>query len=140
MTLFKQVQSEANGKLRVAISRLQSSYHADLGNNLGSWKIPVFEWGWLFDDPATLTKCKVKSIHNGKIKAIFKSDEGAVIPNHSHPSKEMLVVKSGVLLLVVDGVKKRLSRGDRITIEPGVEHSGRSLTSAEVEGIYEFAS
>jgi quercetin dioxygenase-like cupin family protein len=61
---------------------------------------------------------------------------GAAFPEHRHPHEQTVVVLSGELELVVDGVPARLVPGTAFVIPPEVPHSGRALVDTRVLDVF----
>lgn len=65
--------------------------------------------------------------------------KAAIADYHCHPYQEMVVsVQSGTLTCTIDGVDKKISAGESVTIPAGVFHFQRNDTDHGVEAIEEY--
>jgi quercetin dioxygenase-like cupin family protein len=72
-------------------------------------------------------------IHSGRMTfALWRIEEGARLPLHSHPHEQVVHVRSGELELVVDGVRHLLVDGTVFVIAANVPHEGRAITEVIV--------
>ena len=63
-------------------------------------------------------------------------DEGASVPDHSHPHEQIVNMLKGTFELVVDGTSYVLSEGDVLVIPGDVAHSGRSHTDCRILDVF----
>jgi quercetin dioxygenase-like cupin family protein len=62
---------------------------------------------------------------------MFRASGEAAMRSHKHESPEVLIVKSGELVIRVGGVPHTLKAGDTITTQPGEEHSAHYVKPGE---------
>lgn len=62
---------------------------------------------------------------------MFKAHGPTAMGSHRHSSPEVLIVKSGELVVRIAGVPHTLTAGDTITTQAGEEHSAHYLTEGE---------
>jgi mannose-6-phosphate isomerase-like protein (cupin superfamily) len=62
---------------------------------------------------------------------MFKAHGETAMGSHKHESPEILIVKSGELVVRVAGVPHTLKAGDTITTEAGQEHSAHYIEPGE---------
>jgi quercetin dioxygenase-like cupin family protein len=62
---------------------------------------------------------------------MFRASGEAAMRSHKHASPEILVVKSGELVIRIGGVPHTLKAGDTITTQPGQEHSAHYVKPGE---------
>jgi len=55
----------------------------------------------------------------------FEFEQGAVIPEHSHPHEQISYVLEGELEFTLKGVSRVLAKGQGVVILSGEEHSAR---------------
>ena len=76
--------------------------------------------------------CEWKSAPSDVGKAVmFKAHGQTAMGSHRHESPEILIVKSGELVVRIAGVPHTLKAGDTITTEAGQEHSAHYVQPGE---------
>ena len=75
------------------------------------------------DIPINGLKAYLSQADNHQI-LFMKFDEDAEVPEHSHKSQWGIVLK-GKIDLVVEGVKRTYTKGDRMFIPKGAKHSAK---------------
>jgi quercetin dioxygenase-like cupin family protein len=72
-------------------------------------------------------------IHSERMTfALWRIEEGAKLPLHSHPHEQVVHVRSGELELVVDGTRHLLVEGTVLVIPASAPHEGRAITEVMV--------
>jgi len=67
--------------------------------------------------------------HSAKMTlACWTTDEGAVLPSHSHPHGQIIHVVEGKLEMTLEGETRLLDPGVIALVPAGRVHSGRALT------------
>ena len=66
-------------------------------------------------------------IRSGMTFAWWRIDEGAEVPEHSHPHEQVVNVLEGELSLTIAGEEHVLHAGDVVAIPGGVRHAARAL-------------
>lgn len=69
--------------------------------------------------------------------AYWDIDQGAAIPEHSHPHEQVVNPLEGELELVVAGEPHVLRPGSVYVIPGGVPHSARAITSCRVLDVFQ---
>lgn len=64
--------------------------------------------------------------------AFWKVEEGAVMPEHSHPHEQVASVVEGLFELTLAGESRVLDPGTAAIIPPNTPHSGRALTDCRL--------
>ena len=76
-------------------------------------------------------------LHTSEITVAFWDVvQNSPLPEHHHPEKQILIVKSGNFRLTCNGEDHVLSKGDMFKIPPDVPHSGMALTDCTLEDIF----
>lgn len=68
--------------------------------------------------------------------ALWRIEEGAVAPDHSHPHEQSVMVLEGELDLTIDGKTMRLTHGTVFVIAGDVSHSAAAITPCTVLDIF----
>jgi quercetin dioxygenase-like cupin family protein len=68
--------------------------------------------------------------------ALWRIEEGAAAPEHSHPHEQSVMVLEGELDLIVDGETVRLTHGMVFVIAGDVPHSAKATTPCAVLDIF----
>lgn len=63
-------------------------------------------------------------------------DEGAILPEHSHPHEQWTTILTGTLELTVSGTVQLLQPGQVLYIPPHSLHSGRAITACQVIDVF----
>ena len=63
-------------------------------------------------------------------------EEGAQLPEHSHPHEQIVNMLEGTYELVVDGTPHVLNAGDVLVIPGGAAHSGRSYAACKILDVF----
>jgi quercetin dioxygenase-like cupin family protein len=63
-------------------------------------------------------------------------DEGAMLPQHTHPNEQIVNVIDGELELIVAGEMHLLTLGRVMVLPPMVPHSGRATTKCYVIDVF----
>ena len=64
--------------------------------------------------------------------AYWDVDEGAVMPEHSHPHEQVASVIEGRFELTLDGESQVLDSGTAAVIPPNVPHGGKAITQCKL--------
>ena len=76
-------------------------------------------------------------IHSANMTfALWEIDEGAVLPEHSHPQEQVTQMIFGAFELTVDGITHPLSEGQVLVIPSHAIHSGRAITVCKILDIF----
>jgi quercetin dioxygenase-like cupin family protein len=67
---------------------------------------------------------------------LWNIDEGAILPEHSHPHEQVVHVYEGALQVTVDGRTNILRAGEVGIIPPHAVHSGRALADCRVMDVF----
>ncbi len=68
--------------------------------------------------------------------ALWKIEEGAILPAHSHPHEQISHVVEGKLEMTLDGETRLLDPGTVAVIPAGAVHSGRALTRVRALDVF----
>jgi quercetin dioxygenase-like cupin family protein len=63
-------------------------------------------------------------------------DEGARLPEHSHPHEQVVNMLEGTYELTVDGEPLELNAGDVLVIPGGATHSGAAKTPCRILDVF----
>lgn len=66
-------------------------------------------------------------------------DDGAILPQHSHPHEQWTTVLAGTLELTVAGTVHTLHPGQVLYIPPHAVHSGRARSTCQVIDVFQPA-
>ena|ERR1041385_3093217 len=69
-------------------------------------------------------------------EGIVDLDQGAVVPDHSHPHEQWTMVTEGSMELTVAGTMHLLTPGKVLYIAPHERHSARAVTTCRVLDIF----
>ncbi len=76
---------------------------------------------------------KAVCVHSDSMTlAYWEIEEGAVLPEHSHPHEQIATVVEGQFELTVAGEAEILDRGSVAVIPPNSTHSGKAITKCRV--------
>ena len=76
--------------------------------------------------------CEWKAVPSSVGRAVmFKAHGATAMGSHKHSSPEILIVKSGELVVRIAGVPHTLKAGDTVTTQAGEEHSAHYLGEGE---------
>jgi len=71
---------------------------------------------------------RLRAVHLDNLTVTFvEMDQGAALPEHSHPHDQVSYIARGVLRLTVDGQAHDLKAGQVLTIPGGSPHSGQVI-------------
>jgi len=68
--------------------------------------------------------------------AYWTIDEGAPMPNHSHPNEQVANVIEGEFELVVAGEARRMKPGQVAVIPGNTPHCGKAVTSCKLIDVF----
>lgn len=68
--------------------------------------------------------------------AFWRVEEGAALPEHSHPHEQMTTVLEGTFELTVGEVTKRIRSGEVVVVPPDVKHTGKALTTCRLLDVF----
>ncbi len=66
----------------------------------------------------------------------WEIEEGARLPEHSHPAEQTVHMLEGRYELTVDGTPHVLDAGDVLAIPGGAAHSGRAHTACRILDVF----
>ncbi len=67
---------------------------------------------------------RLRAVHLDRLTVTFvEIDEGAVLPEHTHPHEQISYIAKGVLRMTVDGQDHDIAAGQVLTIPGGAPHS-----------------
>ncbi|MBC8366737.1 cupin domain-containing protein [bacterium] len=79
----------------------------------------------------------VRFVHSENMTlAYWRVDEGAKIPEHSHPHEQVVNLIEGRFELVIDGQARQVEPGSVALIPGGVSHSGRALSDCRIIDVF----
>jgi len=79
-----------------------------------------------------------KFIHSDHMTmAYWNINQGARLPEHSHPHEQVVNLLQGEFELVVDGERRKLQAGSVAVIPSGALHSGHAITYCEILDIFQ---
>jgi quercetin dioxygenase-like cupin family protein len=79
----------------------------------------------------------VRFVHTDNMTlAYWDIEEGALLPDHSHPHEQVANVMEGKLQLIVDGEENILTPGQVFVIPSNVAHGGKALTACKVIDVF----
>jgi quercetin dioxygenase-like cupin family protein len=80
---------------------------------------------------------RARFIHTDHMTVAFWDiDEGAVMPEHSHPHEQVMTLLEGTFQLTVAGDVRVLDAGSITTIQPNASHSGKALTICRAMDVF----
>jgi len=68
--------------------------------------------------------------------AYWDIDEGALLPEHSHPHEQVVNIIEGELELNIGGETKIMEPGDVAVIPGDVSHTGKAITKCRVIDVF----
>ena len=79
----------------------------------------------------------VKFVHTANMTfAYWRIEEGASLPNHSHPHEQVANIIEGKMEFNLNGEIQIISPGDIVTIPPNVLHSGKAITECRIIDVF----
>ncbi len=79
----------------------------------------------------------VKFVHtNNMTFAYWRIEEGASLPDHSHPHEQVATLTEGKMEFNLDGEIKQIAPGDVVVIPPNAPHSGKALTPCRIIDVF----
>jgi quercetin dioxygenase-like cupin family protein len=76
-------------------------------------------------------------IHSDRMTFVYwLIDEGAPLPEHSHPHEQVAHVFEGEIELTVDGVTRTLGPGTVTAIPSNALHSGKAITQCRILDVF----
>ena len=80
---------------------------------------------------------KVRFIHSKNMTfAYWDIEEGAPLPEHSHPHEQVATMIEGEFELTVESETKRVQKGDVAVIPPNAKHSGKAITDCKILDVF----
>lgn len=80
---------------------------------------------------------RARFIHTGNLTiAFWDIDEGAIMPEHSHPHEQVMTLLEGTFELTIDGDARVLAEGSGAIIHPDALHSGRAITQCRAMDVF----
>ncbi|UCC45167.1 MAG: cupin domain-containing protein [Candidatus Zixiibacteriota bacterium] len=74
-----------------------------------------------------------KFVHSDNMTLAYVDlDEGATMPEHSHPQEQIVNVIKGTLELTVEGTPHQLVRGTPFVLAGNIPHGARAVTACKV--------
>ena len=81
--------------------------------------------------------CHVRFVHSENMTfSHWKLEEGASLPEHSHPHEQVCTVIDGELELTVGGEMRRMPRGLTAIIPSNCPHSAKAITECYVIDVF----
>ncbi len=79
----------------------------------------------------------VRFVHSDNMTlAYWNIEDGASLPEHTHPHEQVVNVIEGKLELVVDGEPHHLTPGKVFVLPSNVPHGGKALTPCKVIDVF----
>jgi quercetin dioxygenase-like cupin family protein len=76
-------------------------------------------------------------VHSDTMTFVYwRVDEGAAVPEHSHPHEQVVNMLEGELALTVAGEEHVLHPGDVVAIPGGTPHAARALGPSRVLDVF----
>lgn len=98
--------------------------------------MPFIELGDI-PEKELLPGLRVRFVHSEKMTLAYWSiDEGAMLPEHSHPHEQVANVIEGHFELTVDGESRVLRPGSVVVIPPDATHSGKALGDCKIIDVF----
>jgi len=80
---------------------------------------------------------KGKFIHSkNQTIAVWDVDEGAALPEHSHPHEQLSTVVEGEFELTIERETKRVNNNSVAVIPSNVPHSGKAITKCKIIDVF----
>ena len=80
---------------------------------------------------------KVRFVHSETMtSAYWTVEEGAVLPEHSHPHEQVANVLEGEFELTIDGESKILTSGSVGVVPPNAVHSGKAINECRILDVF----
>ena len=68
--------------------------------------------------------------------ACWQFDQGAILPEHSHPHEQITNVMGGTFEITIDGETVELNTGSVVVIPPHAVHSGMARTGCFIMDVF----
>jgi quercetin dioxygenase-like cupin family protein len=76
---------------------------------------------------------RAKFVHSNNMTfALWDVDEGASLPEHSHPHEQVTHLLEGKFEITIDANTKVLQAGQIATIPSNTKHSGKAITACRI--------
>ncbi len=80
---------------------------------------------------------RAKFVHSDNMtQAHWDIDDGAILPEHSHPHEQVSTMQEGEFEITIDGESRVLKKDDFVIIKPNVKHSGKALTKCKLLDVF----
>ncbi|HED08402.1 MAG TPA: cupin domain-containing protein [Ignavibacteria bacterium] len=80
---------------------------------------------------------KGKFVHSeNQTIAFWEVDEGAALPEHSHPHEQISTVVEGEFELTINGSTKKVNKNSVAVIPANIPHSGVALTKCKIIDVF----
>lgn len=80
---------------------------------------------------------KGKFVHSeNQTIAFWEVDEGAALPEHSHPHEQISTVVEGEFELTINGSTKKVNKNSVAVIPSNIPHSGVALTKCKIIDVF----
>ena len=80
---------------------------------------------------------KGKFVHSeNQTIAIWEVDEGAVLPEHSHPHEQISTVVEGKFKLTINGETRNVDKNSVAVIPSNIPHSGKAITKCKIIDVF----
>ena len=79
-----------------------------------------------------------KLVHTERVTLVaWEIDEGAILPEHSHPHEQMAIITEGQFEITVGGETQVLVPGVVGVIPGNVKHSGKAITACKIFDVFQ---
>ena len=77
-------------------------------------------------------------LHTDRVTVVhWNVQEGAQLPEHSHPHEQISTLIAGTFIMVIDGIETQLTAGSIAIIPPNAIHSGHAVTSCQFVDVFQ---
>jgi quercetin dioxygenase-like cupin family protein len=98
--------------------------------------MPLINLGEI-EEKELLPGLHVRFVHSDTMTlAYWNFEEGASLPEHTHPHEQVVNVIEGELELVVDGEPHHLTPGKVFVLSSNVPHGGKAITACKIIDVF----